>query len=155
VNGEHPVAVLAEALHGVERRAGRPIVFRNGASQQGANVTSTSSTSVYSDAMVFDWDELPDGIYNMLLEVSACFGHSAAGTVVFKGTLGGVDGASVTRDVSTFTVARLKRTELFLDVEVSGGLGLLGTTLSYRSSTAGTTTCQNPDIVITAFAKGQ
>jgi hypothetical protein len=116
------------------------------AAQNAADTASTTSTSVYSDALVVN-QALPAGTWTIQVYGSIFMRHSAAGAVDVRTEIGGVGQTEITQSVVSAGFDR---------VAVAGGRagvaggGTVAIKLQYRANAAGTATADQPGMIFLA-----
>ena len=144
---------IADRFATLTRRAADQFVFAGGKSQTTADTSNTTSTTVFSDAMAWAWDELPDGVYVVAIQGSLLMSHSAAGAVSIRVHCNGVDGSAHNRSVTADLVNRLVRVETFTEVVADAGTGIT-VKVQFKANSAGTATATNPAASATAIRVG-
>lgn len=132
---------------------GAPVVgqvYATGTSASAATDATNTSNSTYATVRSITWSTIPDGTYDLVVDWSAAFSDSAAGSVNVRLQVGATTDTAFTLSLTTGRdLLRFART--FSDVVIAGGITI---TAEYkRSSGSGTASARNPAIGVTATRK--
>lgn len=146
---------IADRFVTAQQRIDTQTVFARGISASASDTPSTTNISTFVNALLWTWDELPDGLYVISIHGSLLMAHDAGGQVNLRLVCEGVAGTdfAVTVVAESPSTTRVAVAQGFNDVVIDDGNGAT-IELEFKGNVSGTTSARNPAITATAIRVG-